>query len=147
MSAIGGVTSTATQYQINTESPWQHHGKSSGAAHGARRSGDLSGAPKVFATSQQNRQSSSQTAGAGGASGRNGQTSAAFQALQSAVNSGDSPKGEPAFGSLPQNDPSSGAEETEQAQEGSASGAAPAEVSALSVSTAQPEGHLLDELA
>jgi hypothetical protein len=131
MSAIGGVTSTASQYQTDTESPWEHHGKGSGTAHGARRSGDLSGAQKVFVTSQQNRQNSSQTAGAGGASGRNGQTSAAFQALQSAVNSGDSPKGE----------------ETEQAQEGSASGAAPAEVSALSGSTAQPGGHLLDALA
>jgi hypothetical protein len=147
MNAISGVDLTAGQYQTDTQSPWQHRGKGSNALHGSPKAGNLAGAQKAFVTLQQNRQVSSQTAGARNASGQDDQTSATFQVLQNALKSGSLPEDPQDFASLQQDAQGPGAEETEPPHDGSANNTAQTGSSASSGGAAQTAGHLLDVLA
>ena|ERR1035438_417402 len=130
MSAISGLSSsTASQYQTDTQSPWQHHGNGVKAHQGASKPGNLS----AQQTLQKSQQTSSQMANV---SGRNSQTPTTFKVLQDAFSSGRQ-----------QNPYRSGMEEPEQYQGGSENSPTKTDSSTSVNVSAQTAGGLLDVLA
>ena len=129
MSAISSLASTASQYQTDTQSQWQHHGKGVKAHPGGSKAGNL-GAQQTL---QKSRQISSPTASV---YGRNGQSSASFKDLQDALSPG-----------MQQNPYSFGVVEPEYYQGGSENSPTQPDSYTLSNGSTQIVGGLLDVLA
>jgi len=114
MSSINSVSSTTNPYQTNSQSPWQQISQDFKTLQSALQSGDLGGAQQAFASLQQSQQNSSQpgTSGTGGSAGQNSPTANAFQALQSALSTGNLSAAQQAFATMQQNMQSAGARKT-----------------------------------
>jgi ribosomal protein S20 len=100
---VSNVSSTVNPYQPDVQSPWKQRAQDFKALQSALQSGDLSGAQQAFAAFQKDMPASAQaaqTAQANSASTPNSQGAKDFQALQSALGSGDLSGAQQAFASL-----------------------------------------------
>ena len=100
---VSSVSSTLNTYQPDVQSPWKQRAQDFNALQSALQSGDLSGAQQAFAAFQKDMPASAQaaqTAQTNSASTPNSQGAKDFQALQSALGSGDLSGAQQAFASL-----------------------------------------------
>jgi hypothetical protein len=101
---VTNISPAANQYTNTVQSPWKQEAKDFKALRSALKSGDLSGAQTAFAALQQDAANTSQTAsstsGSTSASGQPDPLTSAFQALQSALQSGNLSGAQSAFASI-----------------------------------------------
>ena len=108
---VSSVNSATAQYQTSIRSGFKQRSQDFKALESSLQSGDLSGAQQAFAALQKDLPNSSQTTGAtsSNASTPTSQLSTDFQALQSALQSGDLSGAQGAFATLQQDMQSAGA--------------------------------------
>jgi ribosomal protein S20 len=102
---VSSVSSAQNTYQTDVQSAWKQRAQDFKALQSALQSGDISSAQQAFAALQKDQQSSSQATSATSATsatGQNSQLANDFQALQSALSSGDLSSAQQAFSALKQ---------------------------------------------
>jgi len=145
---INNVSSAASLYQTETQSPWKQRAQDFKALQSALQTGDLSGAQQAFATLQKDLPSSAPTTKPSSSSSQSTPASKDFQALQSALSSGDLSGAQQAFASLKQDLQSAGkAHKHQHHHSGSESSATPVASSTPNTSGAQPVDSALNLLA
>jgi len=105
MSSINSVSSSTNAYQTDTQTPWRKRAMDFKALQSALQSGNLSGAQQAFATLQKDMPSVSQTSSTSSTAASttaSSQVTNPFQALQSALSSGNLPAAQQAFAAMQQ---------------------------------------------